>query len=395
MHDVFNMLRRIKVYIILAIILLIPFWMWLAWFFTPKTKMVAAIIDKTVLTKSGQEHISLTWLLNHERLTKTSSLSYNASEDYFGFFPLTDEKFRLKGLERFSDEQLDQLGDDADMVYYTDTYGIYQNEWFKTGRDTERSGILYGGLSDQDLVLLQKMKANKKLIITEFNTIGSPTNLNNLKEFERLFSIRWTGWTARYFDSFDTTINKGLPRWLVNNYNKTSNSKWNFKKSGIAFVNQKDQVVILEDDIDLDNPIPHIITGQYGQQNYSLPVKIKYSFWFDVIEPDSRVNQTISNFQIFANSKGKALLQQYGIPAKFPAVLMHKGDDYRFYYFSGDFCDNPISMNTSYFKGIEFFKWLFYNKQDPTERTSFFWNFYNPLMASILRQEKQKIKAGR
>lgn len=356
--------------------------------------MVAAIIDKTVLTDKGQEHISLTWLLNHERLTKTSALSYHLSEDYFGFFPLADEKFKLKGLERFTENQLRQLSEDADLVYFTDTYGIYQNEWFKKGRDTERSGMLYGGLSVQDLVLLQDMKANHKLIITEFNTIGSPTKLNNRLKFENLFKMRWTGWTARYFDSFDTLVNKELPRWLINNYKRTNGGKWSFKKSGVAFVNQNDQVVILEDVIDLNNPIPQIITGTYGQQHFSLPEKIKYSFWFDVIQPDLNVHEVVSSFQIQANTKGKALLKKNGIPANFPAVLMYKGNDYGFYYFSGDFCDNPIAMKTSYFKGIEFFKWFFYNRQNPSERASFFWNFYNPLMTHILQQEKQKLQKG-
>lgn len=385
------MLRKRIVYIILAFVVLLPFWMFLAWALTSKTKMVVAIIDKTALTTQGQEHISLTWLLNHQRLTKTTSARYSLSGDYFGFFPLADEKFRIKGLERFSVTQLDQLSMDADLVYFTDTYGIYQNEWYKKGKNTERSGMLYGGLSDQDLVLLQEMKAKKKLIITEFNTIGSPTKALNREKFEQLFSMNWTGWTGRYFDSFDTTVNKELPRWLINNYKKTNGGKWGFKKSGIAFVNQTDQVIILEDGTDLNNPVPQIITGPYGQDYFSLPEKIKYSFWFDVIAADSKVNQTISRFQIQANAKGKALLLRSGIPSEFPAVLMYKGKDYGFYYFSGDFCDNPIGMSTSYFKGIEFFKWLFYNNRNPSERASFFWNFYNPLMTRILDQEKLKL----
>lgn len=354
--------------------------------------MVVAIIDKTVLTTKGQEHISLTWILNHERYTKTSTQSYNISKDYFGFFPLADEKFRLKGLERFSENQLQQLSSDADVAYFTDTYGIFRNEWFKRGKDTERSGMLYGGLSNEDLVLLQGMKEKKKLIITEFNTIGSPTKTENRNKFEKLFSMNWTGWTGRYFDSFDTTVNKELPRWLINDYKRDNGGKWNFKKSGIAFVNLNDQVVILEDSTSLKNPIPQIITGIYGHEQLGLPQQIKYPFWFDVIKPDYRVNQAVSKFQIQVNANGKRLMQQSGIPSEFPAVLMYKGNDYGFYYFSGDFCDNPVGIITSYFKGIEYFKWLFYDKENLSERASFFWNFYNPLMTHVLRQEKIKLQ---
>ncbi|HEY2582414.1 MAG TPA: hypothetical protein VGI43_11440, partial [Mucilaginibacter sp.] len=131
-------------------VLLFPLWMWLVWFLTPKTKLVIAIIDKTVLDRGGQEHVSLNWILNNHRFAKTSTDLYHISSDYYGFFPGDDEKFRTKGLERFSTDQLKQLSNDADLVYFTDTYGIYKQEWYSQTASTERSGILYGGLSEQD-----------------------------------------------------------------------------------------------------------------------------------------------------------------------------------------------------------------------------------------------------
>jgi hypothetical protein len=51
------MLKKFLYFIVL--ICFAPLIMWLLWLFTPKTKLVAAIIDKTVLTKEGQEHSSL------------------------------------------------------------------------------------------------------------------------------------------------------------------------------------------------------------------------------------------------------------------------------------------------------------------------------------------------
>lgn len=79
------MKKKILLYLFFFI-LFIPVFMWLAWYFTPNTKLVIAIVDKTVLTKKGQEHISLNWVLNHEKFTKTSQKPYHVSEDYFGFF---------------------------------------------------------------------------------------------------------------------------------------------------------------------------------------------------------------------------------------------------------------------------------------------------------------------
>ena len=381
-----------KIWYVLAFILAVPLIMWLVWLLSPKTKLVAAIIDKTVLTKAGQEHSSLTWILNQQKYTKTRLKPYTVANDYFGFFPMEDETFRLKGLERFNSDQLSRLSEDADLVYFTDTYGIYKNEWFTKGNINERSGMLYGGMSAQDIELLSKMKDKQKLVIAEFNSIGSPTHRDTRQKFEKLFAIHWTGWTGRFFESLDSAKNGELPQWLIHNYKRDNNGQWPFKNAGVAFVNDRDQVVILEDSTDLVDPMPYIVADKNGQQNFGLPEKIKYAFWFDVIENKSRANSTIARFDIEVNQKGKKLLTKHGIPSTFSAVTMHKAADYRFYYFSGDFCDNPISMTSSHFKGIGFFKWLFYDTSDPMERSSFFWNFYRPMMTQILKEEATFIR---
>ncbi|MGH2644831.1 MAG: hypothetical protein ACRDE2_12835, partial [Chitinophagaceae bacterium] len=160
---------------ILVIIVLLPLWMWLAWGFTPKRKLVIAIVDKTSMTRKGQEHISLTWVLKHQRFTVAHGRLYSIARDYFGFFPLKNEKYRIKGLERFSSDQLAQLSHDCDLAYYTDTYGIYYNDWYAHKNQTEGSQLIYGGMSAQDIEFLRLMKAKRKLVIAEFNDIALPT----------------------------------------------------------------------------------------------------------------------------------------------------------------------------------------------------------------------------
>lgn len=344
-----------------------------------------AIIDKTEITTSGQEHVSLSWVLDHERFTKTSTEPYHVSRDYFGFFPLQKEAFRLKGLERLSDQQLDQLSNDASAAYFTDTYGVFTNEWYAQKNVAERSGIVYGGMSLQDVQLLAKMKEKHKLIITEFNSIGSPTAPEIRQQFENMFGMKWSGWIGRYFETFDTSLNHELPHWLINNYLAQNNNQWPFKKPGVAFVSDKDEVVILEEGTHLQDPLPHIITTTEAQNEYDLPSKIKYSFWFDVVAADTSVNQVAAKFLLETNKAGGELLFKHGIPFSFPAVLYHKASDYQFYYFCADFCDNPVPMFASHFKGISFFKFLFFNESDPMERKSFFWRYYRPLLTKILK----------
>ncbi len=376
--------RGIYFQLLLIIVLLFPLWMSLAWFFGSKRKLVVAIVDKTVLTREGQEHISLDWILTQQRFTKNSKDLYQSDRDYFGFFPGKDEKFQLKGLERFSQDQLKQLARESDVAYITDSYGIYRNEWYQQGDSKDRSGIVYGGMSKQDVFFLKQMQQNHKLIVTEFNCLGSPTDSSIRNNFETLFGIRWSGWIGRYFDSFDTLTNKELPKWLVRNYKQQHGGAWPFTKSGVAFIHADDRIMILENETHLNTELPYIYSSAEGMNHYGLPSKMKYAFWFDVLEVDTSFNHVMANFKIDVNAKGLEELRKVNIPTVFPAITTHINTDYRFFYFSGDFCDNPISLGTAYFKQIHHLGWFMYNKRDPQERKSFFWTFYRPLVTTIL-----------
>lgn len=375
------------------IIFLLPFWMLVVWFLLPGRKLLIAIVDKTVVEYPGQEHLSLHWILNQEKFLKNNTERYEPDKDYFGFFPLEDETYKLKGLERFDSTQLEKLSVDADAAYITDAYGVFRNEWFKQGNIQDRSGIVYGGMSRQDIYFLELMKQKKKLIITEFNSIGSPTDPVIRNRFEQTFGIKWSGWIGRYFESFDTTINKELPGWLIKNYKRLHNNQWPFKKGGVAFINaDNDLVVILENGKHLKTDLPYIYASQEGIDHYGMPEKIKYSFWFDIVSTDNNINHVISDFKIDVNEVGQAELNQYKIPSTFPAITTHINQDYRFFYFSADFCDNPISLSSSYFKGVSLFKWMMYTEREPLERKSFFWRLYRPLVTTILNDYYDSIK---
>lgn len=370
----------------LVLIALLPLWMLIAWRFTSRKKLVVAIIDKTVLTPKGQEHASLTWVLNNGRYAKNKHQLYNVSHDYYGFFPKDSMRYRIKGLERFTSDQLDQLSRDADILYCTDAYGIYRNEWYAGSNQTERSGIIYGGLSQQDVDLMERMKAAHKLVMAEFNCVGSPTAGDIEARFEQLFHIQWTGWTGRYFDCFDTVVNKELPHWLVRNYQAQHDGRWPFHKAGIALVSRTDEVIILEEGQGVSQPFPRLQTTAYGQSRFHLPRQLYYPFWFDIVHTDTAINTLAARFELDVTDTGRTLLMAKGLSASFPAVQEHKGADYHFTYFSADFSDNDISQAFSYFKGIHWFSFLFFNRLDPANRSGFFWRYYRPLVSTILAE---------
>lgn len=384
------MKKKDKIIAGIIFVSVIPLWMFLAWVLWPKKKLTIAIVDKTVLNRDGQEHVSLGWVLNNQKYTKNKTELYKVDRDYYGFFPLENKKYQLKGLERFTENELEKLSNDADAAYITDAYGIYRREWFTSKESTERSGVLYGGMSEQDMTLMQKLKAKHKLIVTEFNCIGSPTSVNVKNKFEQEFGVHWTGWVGRYFDNLDTAVNKELPQWLIKGYIKQHNNVWPFKNGGLAFVHADERIEIIEEKTHLTDAVPVIVSNKFAQEKYELPAKMYYPFWFDIVKAHASKNTIVSQFELALNDKGKAVLQQAGIPPKFPAVQIHEGNDYRFYYFSADFSDNPITFRNSYYKGIHFLNWIFDKSENKGDRTTFFWKFYEPLLRNILNDYYDK-----
>jgi len=393
------MRKRVKLLILIIILLLIPTISWFTWYMMDKKELKVLIVDKTVLNKSVQEHISLSWILNHEKYVKENQDLYEYQKDYYGFFP--DEKggYEIHDFNQFHDYQIDSMANYYDMVYYTDLYGIYVAEWWDAypqiaPKDyskippNERSRLIYGRLTHKELELLRKMKERKKLIMTEFNIIASPTRNWVRKEFEDLFSMHWSRWTGRYFDVLDTNVNRDIPFWLKRNYVQQY-GEWPFTKAGIAFVRNDDKVVILEYQTHLEYEVPVIHTPKVYAEKYDIPQEMKYPFWFDICSTEEP-NIVISEYHLELNRAGDSILRMNNIPAVFPAIIKSEGD-YPFYYFAGDFCDNPISIGSAKFAYSNYTSAITY-PSTILERESFFWKFYRPLTTTIINDYYATLK---
>lgn len=390
------MFRRIIIGIFIFIILL-PLILYLAWVFMPKTKLNVLILDKTVLTTKIQEHISLSWVLSHEKYVHSDSGVYKPKLHYKGFFPDDKGNYSINDYNDYSRDELLKLASNNDMLYYTDLYGIYSNEWIATYYPervedprfiSERSKLYYGGLSKKELELLSIFKQQKKLIINEFNIIAHPTAHHIRRAYEEEFGIRWSGWVGRYFDSLDTLTNMDIPRWLINNYLDQHNGKWPFTKSGIAFVREDDKVEILENKTHLDIEVPIIYTDKAIAKKFNVRKKMKYPFWFDIISVTDTTNKVLSEYKIGANLVGDTLLRHWNIPNKFPAMVANQNGLY--YYLAGDFCDNPIGLGSAKFRGIHWFTFITATNEK-AERVSFFWHYYRPFLMKVLDDYSEKL----
>lgn len=391
------MIRKFIV-IILSLVVLLPLIMYLAWLLTPETKLNVLILDKTVLTTKVQEHISLSWVLKHDKYVHSDSGKYIPKLHYQGFFPDDKGAYTIQDFNKADSAELNDIASKNDLVYYTDLYGIYSNEWIATYFPekvndprfiSERSKLYYGGLTRKELSLLRIFKKQKKLIINEFNIIAHPTAYPIRRAYEAEFGIKWSGWVGRYFDSLDTLTNMDIPRWLIDNYVDQHYGKWPFTKSGIAFVREDDKVEILENETHLEVEVPFIYTSEGVADKYNLSEKMKYPFWFDIISVPDTSNNILSEYKIEPNLLGDSLLRHWNIPKKFPALVANQNELY--YYLAGDFCDNPITLKSAEFKWINWFAFITASNEK-AERISFFWYYYRPLLRTILEDYTERRK---
>ncbi|MDN3670838.1 hypothetical protein QWY93_16070 [Echinicola jeungdonensis] len=382
---------RWSLFVILIIsipIFIIPAISHLIWKVKPSFSHQFTILDKTVPDEERLEHRAIFWTLNHLKINKPNGLPYNFKEDYLGFFPKENAPHTIRDLSGYSAKQIDSLAINTDAFYLVDSYGVYDADFSdqKTGKISKK---IYGGLTENDLELLDQLIKKKKLVIAEFNSMGAPTQEDLRLSFEKKMKIRWTGWISRYFDELDTLVNEELPNWLIKNYKNQHGNIWHFKGSGQVFVHESGQVEILKFGEDLTIEVPHVTSPYNSQTEIPLPKSVNFPYWFEIIRI-SRDYEVISYIDLSPNKSGLKKLQEMGLPQYFPATIHRKNGEGDIYYFTGDFADNPIGMKTSSFAGFPWLKKMTTHRFDYSNRTSFYWNYYFPLLNHITKKHLRK-----
>jgi hypothetical protein len=369
------------VIIFLAVVIALPVINLIRWTFQSKKPMDIILVDKTVPTLEREKHKSFNWILTNERFVKKEKKSsYSYIKDYYGFYPERPLREKQWGRNDYRLTDLINLAEKNDAVYFADTYGVFFNDWYKGINKSRKSRKLYGGLNNNDFLLIKEMKDRNKLIILEYNSFGYPTaQFESVRTQEKL-GITFSGWTGKYFSSLDTT-GEEFPIWTTAMYRKQYRKPWAFTKPGIVILKEKD-IIVLEEGTHLKNAMPHIITDSAYCKKYGVPGSVAFDNWFDIIDPLE--NNIVSKFKIETTPIGDTLLLNNILSNEFPAVVQDPVA-HRIYYFSGDFANANVHMWTSRFKGVDKLKGILYSdKPDDTRR--FFWLYYKPLINGIFSE---------
>jgi hypothetical protein len=376
--------------LILAVLLLIPAVSFIRWAFQEKKPVDVVILDKTVPTLERLGHRSFIYILTNSRFVRAEKGgSYSAKRDYFGFEPLRPVREKQFKKKDFRLTELIELAENNDALYYTDTYGVFFNDWYQGIKKTRRSRKLYGGLNNNDYLLLVEMKKREKLILLEYNTFDYPTAGLEKFKTEELLGIASKGWMGQYYKSLDTVSQEAVPSWMPALYRKQYREPWTFTRSGVVLL-KENSIIVLEEGTHLNTALPVIKTEGTNAERFGLPEKVTFTNSFDIIDPGQ--NNVISEFVLNTTPEGDALLMANDLQPVFPAVIQEPLIQ-RTYYFSGDFATNKVPFWTARFKNFQkSARALLYSEnQDDPKR--FFWLYYKPLINSIFT-EYQEERAG-
>lgn len=370
-----NRLKFFSIIFIIATVLFLPV---ILWFIKPEFELNVAIIDKTVPNIEYREHEGLVWVLNNEKfINPVSQKPYSYEKDYYGFFPEKNGNFTTINYNSSNVK--------PDLVYITDTYGVYDSDFRKTNKTGERSELLYGGIDSNEIEAMRKSIYQGSTVIAEFNTFATPTNIDARRELYDLLGIKWSGWIGRYFNNLSQK--KEIPDWAVSNYETLYKKPWNFKGSGIIFVNEDDKIIVLEAKDLLEKGVNFKSTEQ-GEQFFSKSIDVKYDYWFDIIEtPD--ISKVLASYNIALSDSAKAVLSENNIPTEFPAVIKQSNSKYISYYFAGDYSDYPDVP-----RFYQLSNWSKLMEKIPLPRSdTFFWKAYVPMMKTILEETKNRLNS--
>lgn len=359
----------------------------LLWNHMPDSALNIWIVDKTVPIPDYREHKGLMWLLNHHKvLNEKTGEAFRYDKDYFGFFPVNKDLYDVR--------EIPDVKENPELIYLTDTYGVYTDDYKISEVKGVDSALLYGGLDVGELNKIIHNLGGGNTLIGEFNIASSPTNMENRKDLEVLFGVDWSGWKGRYFDELDRDFE--VPQQIIDNYEKQENHPWNFKDSGYILISEDDQIVVLEEGKHFGKKGLTIKFEENYKKEFNVDKEIPYEYWFEFLNV-TKDTETIASYHLDVTDEGERLLADLGLSSVFPAVARKIHSEYTSYYFCGDYADlASVNKSWSYY-GLPQIKRMT-SGFNPNTPDYFYWNAYVPMMTKIIsdvedhRQEQENVE---
>lgn len=342
------------------------------------------IVDKTVPDQSYREHAGLIWSLNHFKIQPPEGQSWRLDRDYLGFTPPPPGQAPPKQGPKLRAEDLKG----KKWLFIADSYGVYRQDFRLAEQEAhdkeldspDYSQKIYGGFDGDEISVIENFVAQGGHLWGEFNTFASPTHGQERERLEEVLGVEWSGWAGRYFEHLENT--EEVPAWARRNWKRHHGSTWDFRGPGWMLVHEDSRIEVLQEGPDiaakglkihLQNPHP-LLKNCYD--------RVPFYYWFDILKP-LKNTQVLAQYELELSDSGRQILNQAGIPAQFPALLMASEKPLRL-YFAGDASDAKLDHGSYKLKGRMYWKSLGRLQETSIEQRAFFWEFYLPLIHNII-----------
>ena len=365
-----------KIITLLFLILLLFATPTIIWLVSPSQVLNIWVLDKTVPNRTYREHRGLFWVLNYFKFRKGDKKSlFMYNRDYYGFFPNTREEYTTVELHSATPEN-------PDLIYLADTYGVYESDYLEEESAGQKSPLIYGGLSNEDIFTLKTNLRDRVTLIAEYNTFNTPTSEENRKQMEEILGIKWQEWMGRYFLNLEK--GKEITAWMVEAYEKQYDKEWGFTGPGYVLISNWNDIIVLENKVDLGGADMFVAFENGFADEFGIAQEIPYYYWFDFIQPTAGT-EVCAQFHLDLTETGLQKLQKVGLNATFPAILRKKTIDYVSYYLAGDMADHEAAPWNYMISGSHWIRrWFSLNLKG--EASSFYWRAYVPMMRKILNE---------
>ncbi|MDV6378302.1 hypothetical protein ORD22_08585 [Sporosarcina sp. GW1-11] len=353
-------MKKLIVILILILLVLSPR---IYWSVKDEKVLDIAVIDKTVAKKDYREHKGFFHILDSKKIVRPDGEFYDLGYNYYGFDPYDQvemEPYRARKV---------------DLIYVADTYGVFSDD-LKKIPDGERSELIYGGMGLLEWNELMASRDQNTTLIAEFNSFASPTSDEISSIMQKNLGVNWSGWIGRHFPDLS---NDEIPHWLIEGYQQQTGEDWLFVGPGLAFVHTTGQVAVL-DGKESKRP-PRFQLTSVGEEKFPKVKSSSYTYWFDVIEPVGNT-EVLATYAFDLTEKSRSVLQELGIPEKFPAVLYQENK--QTYYFAGDYADFDMQPLTKWEGVHNFYKYF------AKDVSSFYWLTYFPMMEVIIDEAVER-----
>ncbi len=420
------MISTIRRFITLLLIITSPLWISSGlWKLRPELPLKLSLVDYTVPYDNYAEHSASVWAFNHLKLTPPALVdSSSSSMDVQTYEPWRYET-AYTGPEPFKPYIQKQLSQTYplesiqhgqalpyDLIYIADTYGVYREDFvtkikqegqikeissttdpdllkllFDQGEievHMDYSKLIFGGLSEDDLSVIEGHTKRGGDVFFEFNAFCDPTKPHVRARAESVVGVEWTGWSGRFLPN--PHDKNDSPHWLERQFKTQYPDKELPKVPSLLLAHRDGRVFLIESQEEGSEVIPTLHVNKDYRERFTMANTPYYYFWFAIMKPipDKEVS-VLAEIHLNAPSEQREIYSLLNIPTRIPLLTERAvGDSHRF-HLSIDGSDIREELGQYDYAGLAFLNSLSpKNRGMGVNQRKVFWQFFLPMLKVVL-----------